>query len=60
MPAGLQENKTTEAMLKRELGTKPEVPMEEFNKYAAIFDIDGMSWSDRYVRLGISLIQSLC
>lgn len=34
-------------MIKRELPVKPVMALEDFNKYAAIADVDGMSWSDR-------------
>lgn len=26
----------------------PELPLEEFNRYALLLDIDGNGWSDRY------------
>lgn len=44
---GPKESEETKAMLKRELPVKPPMALEDFNKYAAIADMDGMSWSDR-------------
>lgn len=41
------ESDATKAMIRKELPLKPLIALEEFNSYAAIADVDGMSWSDR-------------
>ena len=45
--AGFQETPETEAMLRRHLPVKPAIELEDWNRFAAMFDMDGMSWSDR-------------
>ena len=37
-------------MFRRFLPLKDVIALEDWNRYAAIFDIDGMSWSDRCSR----------
>ena len=34
-------------MFRRHLPVKAAIELEDWNRFAAIFDIDGMSWSDR-------------
>ena len=45
--AGFHETPETEAMFRRHLPVKEAIALEDWNRFAAIFDIDGMSWSDR-------------
>ena len=42
-----QDNNETLALINGKLPVKESVDMEELNRYAAIFDMDGLSWSDR-------------
>ena len=37
-------------MFRRHLPMKDVIALEDWNRFAAIFDIDGMSWSDRCAR----------
>jgi hypothetical protein len=46
--AGFHETPQTEAMLRRHLPVKPAIELEDWNGFAAMFDMDGMSWSDRH------------
>ena len=41
-------------MFRRHLPLKDVIPLEGWNRFAAIFDIDGMSWSDRRARFLMS------
>ncbi len=42
-----QDNNETLALLDGKLPVKEPIDMEDLNQYAAIFDMDGLSWSDR-------------
>ncbi len=45
--AGFHETPAAEAMFRRFLPMKDVIALEDWNRFAAMFDIDGMSWSDR-------------
>ncbi len=52
--AGFHETPEAEAMFRRFLPMKDVITLEDWNRFAAIFDIDGMSWSDRCAPMKIT------
>lgn len=46
-----EDDPDVKALLSKTVPVVKSIPMEEFNNYAFIIDVDGNSWSDRFARL---------